>query len=79
MTPLDFFLWGHMKEKVYATPVPNEEELVARIVAAAGEVRDKANEVFPDVREVNCSASRAVHPGKWGPFRAVFVNFQNEL
>ena len=50
MTPLDLFLWGHMKEKIYATPVPNEEELVARIVAAAGEVRDKANEVFPDVR-----------------------------
>ena len=29
LTPLDFFLWGHMKSLIYATPVESEEDLVA--------------------------------------------------
>lgn len=40
LTCLDFFLWGYLKAKVYHTPVSSAEELVARIVAAAGQIRD---------------------------------------
>ena len=39
LTPLDFFLWGHIKSLVYETPVPGEETLLARILAASDEVR----------------------------------------
>ena len=35
LTPLDFYLWGHMKRLVYETPVQSEEDLVARIVVAS--------------------------------------------
>lgn len=35
LTPVDFFLWGHMKNLVYETPVETEEDLVARVMAAA--------------------------------------------
>ena len=35
MNPLDFFFWGAMKDRVYATPVVSELELIGRIVAAA--------------------------------------------
>ena len=35
LTPLDFFVWGHMKSLIYATPVESEEDLVARIAVAA--------------------------------------------
>lgn len=31
LTPLDFFLWSHVKALVYQTPVHNEEELILRI------------------------------------------------
>ena len=31
LTPLDFWLWGDIKSKVYATPIPNLEELRRRI------------------------------------------------
>lgn len=31
LTPLDFFLWGYLKTKVYSTPVQNLQELRARI------------------------------------------------
>jgi hypothetical protein len=31
MTPLDFFLWGTVKEQVYATPIFTLEELQERI------------------------------------------------
>ena len=35
LTPLDYFLWGHMKILVYETPVDSEEDLLARVIAAA--------------------------------------------
>lgn len=34
LTPLDFFLWGYIKEKVYATPVSTLAELEGRIMEA---------------------------------------------
>ena len=34
LTPLDFFLWGHVKTIVYETPVDTVQELRERIVAA---------------------------------------------
>jgi len=32
--PLDFFLWGYVKDKVISTPVPNITKLKARITDA---------------------------------------------
>ena len=34
-TPLDYFLWSHMKSLVYETPVDSEEDLIAQVMAAA--------------------------------------------
>jgi len=31
ITPLDFFLWGYVKDKVFSTPVPGNINLKARI------------------------------------------------
>lgn len=39
LTPLDFYLWGHVKQIVYATPVDTTEELLARIILAFDEIR----------------------------------------
>jgi hypothetical protein len=38
LTPLDFFLWGHIKARVYRTPVLNEDDLIERIFEAARSV-----------------------------------------
>ncbi|GFX79033.1 uncharacterized protein TNCV_3913201 [Trichonephila clavipes] len=46
---LDYFFWGQMKSLVYETPVNSAEELVARISAAAGEIRNTP-EMFSNVR-----------------------------
>ncbi|KAJ4442693.1 hypothetical protein ANN_04282 [Periplaneta americana] len=42
---LDLHLWAYMKALVYQNPVNTEEDLVALMVAAAGEVRDNAHDV----------------------------------
>ena len=34
LTPLDYYLWGHMKTLIYETPVESEEDLLARLMAA---------------------------------------------
>lgn len=38
ITPLDFFLWGHIKALVYSTPVQNVDDLTNRIQNAAATV-----------------------------------------
>ena len=39
LTPCDFFLWGHIKAKVYATPVSSTEELRHRIKSECRRIR----------------------------------------
>lgn len=39
LTPLDFCVWGHMKDLVYVTPVTSIEELRERITNAADQMR----------------------------------------
>lgn len=39
VTPLDFFLWGTMKQLVYSSPVESEMDLVARVVEAAAIIK----------------------------------------
>lgn len=41
LSPLDFFVWGTMKDIVYSLPVDSVEELTNRIIEAAQTVRDK--------------------------------------
>lgn len=48
LTPLDFYLWGYMKQLVYATPVRDAMDLVARIVEAAAVIQERNG--FEDVR-----------------------------
>ena len=35
LIPLDYYLWGHMKNLIYEIPVESEEDLLARVMAAA--------------------------------------------
>lgn len=41
LTPLDYFLWGHMKQKVYSAPVNSEAELHDRIMRCAEELKNE--------------------------------------
>ena len=49
LSPVGFFLWGFLQEIVYETPVETPEDLVGRIVEAAGCVRDTPD-IFEKVR-----------------------------
>lgn len=50
MTPLDFYVWGHLKSLVYETPVPSAEELIGRIVDACERIRETPG-IFERVRQ----------------------------
>lgn len=49
LNPLDFYLWGHLKDVVYATPVNTVDELENRINAAFEQVRHSPG-IFERVR-----------------------------
>ncbi|GBN90121.1 hypothetical protein AVEN_10907-1 [Araneus ventricosus] len=38
LTPMDFFRWGYLKQKVYATPPPTLQDLQRRITDACANV-----------------------------------------
>lgn len=46
LNPLDFYFWGTIKDKVYATPVQTREELIIRIQQACIEMRNDRNQIF---------------------------------
>ena len=46
LNPLDFFLWGHLKTLVYATPVDHVDDLLERIVEGYNTIR-----TTPDILE----------------------------
>lgn len=48
LTPLDFFLWGHLKSVVYKTPVADIQDLKDRIIR---ECRAITRETFQKVRQ----------------------------
>lgn len=48
LTPLDFFLWGYLKENVYATPPADLGDLRQRVTAC---IRTITPEMMEDVRE----------------------------
>ncbi|KAJ4450186.1 hypothetical protein ANN_01593 [Periplaneta americana] len=64
LTPLDFYLWGHLKAVVYATPVNDAEGLLQRVENACQLIRDD-NMVFERTRQscVRC-AQACVNNGR---------------
>ena len=46
ITPMEFFLWGHIKVSIYMSPVNSEEDLIACITGAATSIRQQ-----PDIFE----------------------------
>ena len=52
LTPCDFFLWGFLKQRVFATEVPNLPTLRWRIVNEINRLRDNQNFIRSSFREM---------------------------
>jgi len=52
ITPLDFFLWGYVKHKMFSTPVPDITNLKARITDAFATITEDMSE--NTWRETDC-------------------------
>ena len=63
LTPLDFFLWGYLKEKVYATTVHSREELVRRIFTASDELKTKPEMIRKATLNVKLRAATCLQNG----------------
>lgn len=66
LTPLDYFLWGVMKQRVYSTPINTEAQLHDRIIQCAndikndpGMIRRATNQI--NIRAVMCLQNRGGH------------------
>lgn len=64
LTPLDFFIWDHLKEKVYRTPVRNREDLEIRVRTAINGITEQQlqNVLRATVRKVRlCQENNGQH------------------
>lgn len=52
LTPCDFFLWGHLKGKVFTTPPANIQELRARLVDEVNHLRQDHGMIRRAVRDM---------------------------
>lgn len=57
MNPLDYFLWGAMKQKVYATPVNTEAELQDRILSCAQQMKDDPEMIRRATQQISVRAT----------------------
>lgn len=55
LSPLDFFVWGHMKSLIYDTPIETEEDLIARIMIAARVIHRRDNNSVYDSMLERCN------------------------
>lgn len=63
LTPLDFYFWGFMKQKVYAVPIETREQLTARIFAAAAEIRGNPEQLRRTTTSVTTRAFVCLQEG----------------
>lgn len=57
LNPLDFYLWGHLKNLVYSTPVETREELLGRILFHCEQLRNNAG-IFWRVQQSSIRRAR---------------------
>ncbi|GBM70207.1 hypothetical protein AVEN_60135-1 [Araneus ventricosus] len=60
LNPLDFFLWGYIKQQVYATPTPTLQELQNRITDACASVSPAMLQMHNVQREVQSSVQMCI-------------------
>lgn len=68
LNPLDFYMWGHLKELVYKTPVQTREELLERIDMAFVRVRENPR-ICVKVRRSLCRRLNACNEADGGHFQ----------
>jgi hypothetical protein len=45
LNPINFYLWGHIKNEVYVTPVTNVDELWERIISTFDAIRNRPGQL----------------------------------
>src|SRR5215469_12725777 len=63
LTPLDYYIWGHMKTLVYETKVDCRAELRARIFAAAEEIRNHPDRIASAIQSLSIRAEKCLANG----------------
>ena len=66
LTPLDYYIWGHMKMLVYETKVHSRTALRARIFAVAEQIRNHPDRIASAIQSLliraeNCLANGGGH------------------
>jgi len=63
LTPLDYYIWGHMKTSVYETKVDSRSALRDRIFSAAEHIRNQPNNIGSAAQSLLLRAENFIAPG----------------
>ncbi|KAJ8914204.1 hypothetical protein NQ315_015978, partial [Exocentrus adspersus] len=63
LNPLDFYVWGYLKDKAYATPVLTRDDLIQRIQEACNEMRQNPNQVSDAVNSLIRRCHKCIEVG----------------
>ncbi|KAJ4433016.1 hypothetical protein ANN_15273 [Periplaneta americana] len=83
LTPLDFFLWGYIKDKVYATPIRDLRDLRERIIEAIESIpEDMVQRAWQeivhclDIVTVTAGAHEDLYPAIMSPYHHGMARLQ---
>ena len=60
LTPLEFCLWGWIKSEGYKRKVDTRDELLARILAAAARIKERADQLRRTTRDLRKRVSKYI-------------------
>lgn len=63
LNPLDYFVWGHLKQIVYDTPVNTREELIRRIRNACDEIKNNPIQITAAVNTLIRRCQKCIEAG----------------
>ncbi|KAL4111909.1 hypothetical protein QTP88_015780 [Uroleucon formosanum] len=63
LTPLNFYFWGYMKQKVYAVVIESREPLLERNDIAAEEIRQNNLEIQRTTQSISFRAQTCLQSG----------------
>jgi len=63
LTPLDYYIWGHMKTLVYETKVDSRAELRAQIFSVAEQIRNHLDRIVSAIQSLLIRAEKCLANG----------------
>lgn len=63
LNPLDYYIWGHLKNEVYSVEITSKNHLIERLMNACSNLKQRENEILRGVKSIINRCEKCVEVG----------------